>query len=220
MPSLASDSNAIIEAEIVRPTPPLRFGLRELMIVTALCSMQFAVMNYLGVLVGFAVGGALCLVGMTAAMVAGLWIGNAERELFSRLDRLVIRLVLALTAIAVSGGLSGGGILLLKELEPLRHAWWLERQLGLKTERGVAWLNDGVVEVLVVKTVSPGLPADQAGLKVGDQIRPLPTVSAFYRNLYERRGQECDLTAYRGGSALNKLDSLAELEFTIAIPAR
>lgn len=177
MSSLASDPNAIVEAEIVRPAPPLRFGLRELMIVTALCSVQFAVMNYLGVLVGFAVGGAVCLVGMTAAMLAGLWIGNTDRELFSRLDRLVIRLVLALTAIAVSGGLSGGGILLLKQLEPLRHAWWLERQLGLKTERGVAWLKDGVVEVLVVKTVSPGLPADQAGLKVGDQIRPLPTTS-------------------------------------------
>jgi hypothetical protein len=218
--ALAPDSRAIVEAEIVRPAPPIRFGLRELMVVTALCSVQFAVMNYLGVLAGFAVGGAVCLAGMTAAMAAGLWIGRTDRELFSRLDGLVMRFVLALTAIAVSGGLSGGGILLVKQLEPLRHAWWLERQLGLKTERSLAWLDDAAVEVLVVKSIAPGQPADQAGIKAGDQIRPLPTVNEFYRSIYDRRGQNCDLTLYRGGSALNKLDSLTEIDVTIAVPAK
>lgn len=218
--SLAPDSQAIVEAEIVRPAPPIRFGLRELMVVTALCSVQFAVMNYLGVLAGFAIGGVVCLAGMTAAMAAGLWVGRSDRALFSRLDRLVIRFVLALTAIAVSGGLSGGGILLVKQLEPLRQAWWLERQLGLKTERSIAWLEEAAVEVLIVKSVAPGQPADQAGVKAGDQIRPLPTTNAFYQNLYDRRGQEADITLYRGGSAMNKLDDLTELDVTIVVPAK
>jgi hypothetical protein len=218
--SLAPDSQAIVEAEIVRPAPPIRFGLRELMVVTALCSVQFAVMNYLGVLAGFAIGGVVCLAGMTAAMAAGLWVGRSDRALFSRLDRLVIRFVLALTAIAVSGGLSGGGILLVKQLEPLRQAWWLERHLGLKTERGIAWLEEAAVEVLIVKSVAPGRPADQAGVKAGDQIRPLPTTNAFYQNLYDRRGQEADITLYRGGSAMNKLDDLTELDVTIVVPAK
>jgi S1-C subfamily serine protease len=127
---------------------------------------------------------------------------------------------LALTAIIVSGIFSGGGILILQQIEPLRLAARLEKQLGMKTEREFAQLDDQVVEVLRVKSLASGLPADQAGLKIGDQIRPLPSINEFYKNLNEHRGEDVDFTVYRGGSLLNKLDELTELEMPVSIPLR
>jgi hypothetical protein len=41
---------------------PLRFGLRTLFTVMAVCSVQSAVMSYLGVLAGMAVGAVACFV--------------------------------------------------------------------------------------------------------------------------------------------------------------
>src|SRR5688572_33489968 len=72
-----------ITAEIVPPLPsPWRFGLKALLGLMAVCSVQFAAMSYLGVLAGLAIGVLVCFVAFTAIIVIGpLLSGERARAL-------------------------------------------------------------------------------------------------------------------------------------------
>ena len=83
-----------------------------------------------------------------------------------------------------------------------------------------------------VDDVSPGLPADQAGLRAGDAIEavdghPFHTVTSLLVYMQEGQGKPINLTVLRHGQTLNlighpaKLDSGYKLGFTVAaVPFR
>ena len=87
-----------VTAEIVPPAPsPWRFGLKALLGLMAVCSVQFAVMNYLGsVLWGMVAGMAACFVVFSAIVLGGMALAGSRKQWIAHLDALVVRLMLAM----------------------------------------------------------------------------------------------------------------------------
>ena len=75
------------------------------------CSVQFALMSYLGVLSGLFVGTVVCFAVFAVVMFVGIVIGNRDGQLTRKLDAIVIRLVLAIVILCIGTMFAGGGVL-------------------------------------------------------------------------------------------------------------
>jgi hypothetical protein len=207
-----------ITAEIVPPPPsPFSFGLQALFGLTAVCSLQFALMSYLGVLVGLAVGTAICLAGFALVMFFGIAIGGRNGRLTRQLDAIVIRLMLAIVVLCIGTMFAGGGVLGYQYFTETRAAFDMDRQLGLLTRRVDVVHNNQVVQALSVITVLPGRVADRSGLKAGDVILLSGTVQEHYEMLAKNRGQSVDLHL-ADGALITPVENCPQRQVSVPIP--
>jgi hypothetical protein len=186
-----------VTAEVVARRPamsPLRFGLRTLMAITAVCSVQFALMSYLGVFAGLILGGLICLAGFTLVLFAGLALFDPVHAAhLRRLDRLVLWLMLALVALGVGTILAGGGALILAVIEEVRTETWLRSRVGLSVKETWVVSANEARQALEIAAVFPGSAADEAGLRSGDYIVNFDSTSDFQRIVSRNRGKSVDL---------------------------
>jgi hypothetical protein len=182
-----------ITAEIVPPPSPFRFGLRALMGLMVVCSLQFALMSYLTVLPGLIVGTLLCMTAFAVVLLTGLIAGRRNDRLLERLDAISIRLVLATFVLCIGTMFAGGGVMAYQYFVETRTALGMDRELGLLVRRIKIVRNSREAHGLQVLTVFPGGIGDQAGLKTGDVILPSGTVVEHYQTLENNRGRQVDL---------------------------
>lgn len=207
-----------ITAEIVPPPPsPFSFGLQALCGLMVVCSLQFALMSYLGVLAGLAIGTAICIAGFAVVMFFGILVGNRNGQLTRRLDAIVIRLTLAIVVLCIGTMFAGGGVMAYQYLAETRAALNMDRQLGLFTRRVDVVQNNQVVQALAIVTVLPGGVADRSGLKADDIILLGGTVRGHYEMLAKNRGQAVDLHVATG-ALITPVESCPQRQVRVAIP--
>jgi hypothetical protein len=187
-----------VAAPAVRRSP-LQFGLRTLLLLMAVCSLQFAAMNYLGVLGGMVLGTALLCAAFAAVFVAGLClpVTNAAGQV-RRLDRLIVWLMMGILVLFFGTALAGGGLLAWTVVEDVLREGRFERQIGatLRSESLLVPTANGADSqwVLRITSVEAGGLADQAGLKAQEAIVLSGTTDEFYDMLDEAAGQQIVLT--------------------------
>lgn len=178
---------------------PFRFGLQALMLLMAICGVQFALMSYLGILNGLLVGLATCFFVLSGLMAAAIifWRGPGT-PLMHRLDQLAIRLVVGIVLLALGSFFAGGGMAIYKEVAQWRKAARLQKELGFAAdERYIVNRND-VQRGLVVKSVSLGGAFDVAGASPGDVVLCEKGSPRFYEMIEENRGREVSITVAAG----------------------
>lgn len=189
-----------VVAEVVPAAPrvsPLRFGLRTLFAVMAVCSLQFGLMSYLGVLGGVTFGLFLCCAAFAAVVVVGMAIPPQVTERL-KLDRLVVWLMMSLLVLFFGTMLAGGGVAVLEAMTRARTEAWLRTSIGLSLRE--TWISDGqeVVSAQQVVIVFPGSAAARAGLSSGDVILYDGEMSSVGELLSKSRGSDVELTVATG----------------------
>jgi hypothetical protein len=197
---------------------PFRFGLKALMLLIAVCGVQFALMSYLGPFFGLLVGLATCFLLLGSLMLTAMlfWRGQGT-PLLHRLDQLAIRLVLGIVVLAIGSFLAGGGQIIYQELSAWRMASRLQNQLGFAaTPQRIVDRND-MRWGLVVTSVSNGKPFDQAGVQAGDVIICQQDTRKFYEMLTEHRGEEVTLTVAAGADT-SPLEKCVARRVDVSVP--
>jgi len=207
----AAHSSEPVVAEVIAPPPgasPLRFGLRTLMAITAVASVQFALMSYLGVFVGLLAGGAVCLVGFACVLLAGMAMHHSARASQVRLlDRVVVWLMLAFVAIVIGTMLAGGGTIVVQAIEQGRDEAWLRTQVGLSVQPTYVSTGTDSQMALEIVAVFPNSPADAAGVKRGDYLVNFESTSDLLQDLERSRGKTLDLEI---GADVNNLPGILQ----------
>jgi hypothetical protein len=208
-----------VVATIIPPAPsPWQFDLRAMLGLIAVCCLQFAVMNYVGVFWGFFIGMGFCVIAFAAMMLAAVFLIGSRSPLMEKLDFYGIRLVLAITVLFLGTLFAGGGTAAWYVATEMQLAVTLETELGLRTRSIQVYDNKGVLyNALMIMTVSSGGVADRAGLRTGEVIYFDETQSDFYRRLDENRGQTVDVNVAIGAASAS-LDSCPKRSVTLAIP--
>jgi len=216
----------IADAEILDQAPPhpLRFGLRALFILTAVCCVQFALMSYIGALAGLAVGFAVCLAALGCLLLAqiSLQLGRSSRPMI-QMDRLAIRLTIAVVLLAIGTILAGGGQLVYYQVTQYRFTRNLEKDLGFSAEMGQVTtqnLDEFGRYAIVVRSVTPGGAFDQAGFQKNDVIVTDLTVDEYYEMLDENRGQQINVTVASGAVGIQPppLEQCPQRQLTLDVP--
>lgn len=207
----AAQTSEPVIAEVIAPPPvgsPLRFGLRTLMAITAVASLQFALMSYLGVFVGLLTGCAVCLVGFSLVLLVGMALHHpAQANHVRKLDRVVVWLMLAFVAIVIGTMLAGGGTIVVQVIEQGRDEAWLRTQVGLSVRPvDVSTGTDGQ-SVLEVVAVFPNSPADAAGVKRGDYLVNFESTGDLLEDLERSRGKTLYLKI---GADVNNLPGMLQ----------
>lgn len=207
-----------ITAEIVPPPPsPFRFGLRELMGLMVVCSLQFALMSYLTVLPGLVVGTLVCMAAFAAVLLGGLIAGRRNDRLLEQLDAIGIRLVLGIVVLCIGTMFAGGGVMAYQYFVESRAALGMDRELGLLSRRIKIVSNNQEAQGLHVLTVLPGGIADQAGLNAGDVILPGGTLVEHYQMLEQNRGQQVNLNVAFGAD-LAPVEDCPQRQVPVIVP--
>ena len=221
--------NEMPETELVEvealpdPPSPFAFGLKALLVLTAIVAVQFALMSYLGPLVGLLAGIALCILGMGVLLVASISLGlRPGSGLLDQLDRIAIRLVVGIVILFFGSIIAGGGQLAFMALEDARFQWKMQNDLGFTyLPRTVFDPDTGdVTNVLEVLTISTGGPLDQAGVVKGDLIVLEGMAIDFLKKLDEQRGQAVDIGVanYAASSANSDIDEATLRTATVHVP--
>lgn len=218
----ASHTSEPVVAEVISPpasASTLRFGLRTLMAVTAVASLQFALMSYLGVFAGLLVGGVVCLAGFSLVLLVGMLMHHsAQAKQVRLLDRIVVWLMLAFVAIVIGTMLAGGGTIVVQAIERGQDEAWLRTQVGLSVQR--AFVSNGADSqtVLEIVAVFPGSPADAAGVKRGDYLVNFESPSELLQDLERSRGKTLALEI---GADVNNLPGMLQQQtrtISLAVP--
>lgn len=164
------------------------------MAIMAVCSVQFALMSYLGVFAGFLFGVAICSVAFALVFLAGMCVFvPGHRANLWLLDRIVLWLMLAMVVLAFGSMLAGGGMAIVAGLTHLRSEAWLRAQVGLSVRRTPVTLGAKAIPALEIKAIFPGSPADSAGIRTGDYITNFESSAELKRILQHNRGKPVDL---------------------------
>jgi hypothetical protein len=213
-----------VTAEIVAPAAPrspLQFGLRTLLLLMAVCSVQFAIMSYLGVLAGMVTGTLACFALFSAVFLVGIALPARQvAHHIARLDRLVVLLMVGILVLFFGTMLAGGGVVVWQQISRVQREVWLERQLGcgLKPESLMVPNATGAQsqQVLRITSIKTGSPADLAGLREQEVLLLAGTVDQFYTNLERNRGSDVDVTvATAAGYFVN---GGSERNVTLSVP--
>ena len=215
-PQSTAGNDAIV-AEIVDRPRPVQFGLRTLLLLMAVCSVQFAVMSYAGVLPGIALGLLLACAGFAGVFLVGILPGLFAVQQVRQLDRLIVWLMVAILTLFFGTMLAGGGLAAWTTAVQINNEAWLERSIGAGLAREVRVDNNDIRQVLVITSIRAGSPADQAGLKTGEVLVMDTTIEQFYRFLQGNRGSDVELTIAVCGPG-QQLDAAPQRTVTLSVP--
>jgi len=207
-----------VTAEIVSPPPsPWRFGLKALLGLMAVCSVQFAAMNYLGVLAGFAAGVIVCFAAFTAIILVGPFLTGDRARLLPQLDVVIVRLMLAIVILIFGSIMAGGGTAAWHVLSRIQTERLVEQKLGLSLQAVMIDHNQRTETGLLVESITGGGVAHQAGLQKNDVILFEGTVAEYMQLIYANRGKEVNINVATG--ALNKsVESCPQRTVTVVVP--
>jgi hypothetical protein len=181
------------------PPSPFAFGLKALMAVMVIVSVQFALMSYLGPMAGLIVGIALCALTMTGLLVAAVVMGlKPGSGLMEQFDRIAIRLVFGIIVLFFGSIIAGGGVVLFTVLEDVRLAWRTQERLGFAYQERSMYDGNGFVTVLAVTKVEPGGAFGLAGVQAGDAVVLQTTAKEFLQMLQEQSGKSVDINVAVG----------------------
>lgn len=209
---------APVLATVVPPAPsPWQFGLKALLGLMAVCSVQFALMRYLTVVGGLVFGLGLCLAALTVMMLVAVCLAGRRSPLMAKLDYYGIRLVLAISFLFLGTLFAGGGTTAWYVASEMRLAILLETDLGVRTRSIQVYDSKTSHNALLIMTVSSGGVGDLAGLRKGEVIYFDETQSDFYHRLDENRGKPTDINVAIGATS-GSLDSCPKRAVTITLP--
>ena len=183
-----------ILATIVPPAPsPWQFGMKSLLGLMVVCSVQFALMSYLTVLGGLAVSVGLCFLALNVLLVWAVFFVKSRSALMERLDFVGIRLVLAITVLVIGTIIAASGTAVYYSVGNMWMAMELEKDFGIRTVRGEVWDGKQTYRALSILFVYPGSDAAKAGIKRSEVIVIDGTIDQFYENMQQKRGQSFTL---------------------------
>jgi hypothetical protein len=206
-----------ITAEAVSSPRPLQFGLRTLMLLMAVCSVQFAVMSYCGVAWGMFVGTLACCLAFGIVFIVGLCLSGQAAEHVRRLDLVIVWLMASILILFFGTMMAGGGVVVWESVGRIRNEARLESSIGAGLMRETLLEGSEWRQVLRVTSVRAGGPADQAGLKLAEVIVVESTIDRFYQYLEKNRGSDVDLTAANCGPT-QPLDKAPKRTVTVSVP--
>lgn len=178
-----------ILATIVPPAPsPWQFGLKTLLGLMAVCSVQFALMSYLTVFGGLLAAIGLCFLALAVLLAWAVLFVRSRSSLMDRLDFIGIRLVIAITVLLIGTILAGGGTAVAYTVGTIWTAMELEKDLGIRTLRSEVSDADRSYRALTILMVYPGSNAQKAGIRSGEVIVIDGTIDEFYKRLEANRG--------------------------------
>lgn len=217
-PADQSAPKAPVVATVVPPAAsPWQFGLKALLGLMAVCSVQFALMRYLTVVGGLVFGLGLCLAALGVMMVTAVCLVGRRSPLMERLDYYGIRLVMAISVLFLGTLFAGGGTAAWYVASEMQLAILLETDLGIRTRSITVYDNKSSHNALLIMTVSSGGVGDLAGLRKGEVIYFDETQSDFYHRLAESRGKPTDINVAIGATS-GSLDSCPKRAVTITLP--
>lgn len=200
----------------------LRFGLRAMLGIIAFCCGIFAIMSYLGVLVGMVgalVGCVLLLVCLIFSPVV-FRLAPQSRHM-TLLDAVAIRLTLAILLLVMGVVLAGGGELVFSQLQRLRQQSQLEKQLGFisntqyvcddQNDYGSTW------KAVMIESIEASGLLDEAGFQEGDVVTMKMSPQEFFEMLAASRGETLIITVDRSGSG-PELDPSTQVDLEVRIP--
>jgi hypothetical protein len=207
-----------IVAEVVPPPPsPWRFGLRAMFALMFVCSVQFAAMNYLGVLWGLLAGMFVCFIAFSAVVLAGMVMTGNRTQLLAHMDTLVVRLMLAIVVLFLGSILAGGGTAAWQVYGRIRRERDVEQRLGF-TLTQVQVVRDSHVEAaLQITSVEDGGVAHAAGLAKDEVILVDGTMDEFITRLHESRGKDVDVNIATGALA-KPVQNCPQRPVTLSVP--
>ena len=213
-----------VDAELVPPSPgPFSFGIKALLALTGIASVQFALMAYLGPMVGLMAGIGLCVSAMGVLLVASIFMGlKPGSGLMDQLDRIAIRLVVGIVVLFFGTILAGGGQMIYSVLAEAQFKWKMQSDLGVTYVQQSLYDQDlgEFVNVLVLTKVTAGSVFDQAGVQKGDLILLDGTAEEFLQKLDEQRGKSIDIPIanFLPSSGNSEIDEATERTVTIHLP--
>ncbi len=207
-----------ILAEVVPPPPsPWRFGLKALLGLMAVCSVQFAAMNYLGVLGGLVAGMGVCFVVFSVIVLAGMVLTGNRTRWLAQLDTLVVRLMLALVVLFLGSIIAGGGTAAWQVWGRIDRERSVERNHGLSLKQIQVVRDSQVVTALHVTAIEDGGPAHIAGLQKDEVIFTDSTIDELLKLLHESGGKDVDVNVATG--ALSRpIEKCPQRSVTLAVP--
>jgi hypothetical protein len=210
-----------VVAELVPPTsPPWRFGMRALIALMAVCSVQFALMNWFGVIHGLLLGFGLCFVAFAGVFAVAVLLVRGNSVWLERLDLIGIRLVIAMVVLIIGTVLAGGGKIGVDEITRMVVRRSVQNDLGLSTQRVYVLDNNNPLFALEVTNVTSGGVADRAGLRVTDVILVQDgEIDNFYLELNRLRGKQVALNV-AGQAANQPLEKCQQWQVSLPIPAQ
>jgi hypothetical protein len=232
-PSAAGSAAEVLDAEILDQQPdrpaqyhPLRFGLKALLALIAVCSAQFAFMFYVGTLPGLVLTTLLCAGLLTLLLLSPVVLPRETLKAWiGRLDQLAIRLTLAIVLLLTGATLAGGGILVYQQIQALRRTMRVERNLGFSgnVEMVLETADAGNVvsrSRILVTGVTVGRAFHQAGFQKGDVILTDLTPGEYYQMLEENRGGSVTVHVANGavGAVLTPVEKCPQRTLELAIP--
>lgn len=191
-----------------------------MMALMAVCSLQFALMNWFGVIYGLMLAIALCFAAFTAVFLVAVVVVRGNSVWLDRLDQIGIRLVIAMVVLIFGTILAGGGKVAIDQITAMLIDSALQKDLGMQTER-VYVIDNGIpVYGLEITEVESGGIADKSGLREGEVILvPDGRTDEFYRELNRQRGKDVNV-AVASKAANQPLEKCPQYEVTLPIPAR
>ena len=214
-PSVAAEP---VIAEIVPPAPsPWRFGLKALLGLMVVCSVQFAAMNWLGILPGLIAGMMLCFAVFGAIVFVAPFLTGERARALAQLDAIIVRLMLAIVILVVGTILAGGGTAVWAVATRIQTERLVEQKLGLSLKEVTVMHNNRVVSALHIVAVTDGGAAHDAGVQKDDVIVLDGTVGETIEMLYANRGKDVDLNLATGAVS-RPIESCPQRSVTVVIP--
>jgi hypothetical protein len=208
-----------ITAEIVPPAPsPWRFGLKALLGLMAVCSVQFAAMNYLGPLWGLLIGLAACFAAFSVIVLGGMVLQGERTKWLAQLDAIVVRLMLAIVVLLLGTILAGGGTAAYQVYVRLSMERAVEQNLGLGLAHVQIVHENRVVRALQITSITDGGVAHQAGLQTGEVIVVETTIDELIELLHASRGKEVDINVATAAAMNTALENCPQRSVTLPVP--
>jgi hypothetical protein len=199
------------------PPSPWRFGLKALFGMMAVASVQFAAMNYLGVLGGLVLGIIVCATAFTLILLVGLVMTGERARIVPQLDAVIVRLMLALVVLIAGTMLAGGGLAVWETVARIRLERSIESRLGMTVDEVPLVHGTDVVWGLAITGLSAGKPAHAVGLTTSDVILLSGTADELLARLDRDRGKSIDLNIATGATT-QSVQNCPQRSVTIDIP--
>lgn len=193
--SLVAAGSPVILELVADPPNPLRFGLRAIFVLTAMFAIQFAIISYLGPLLGLLTGIVVCAIALTVIVGIAIVFHHQHRQPWMvSLDVMAIRVSVATVMLFLLIILAGGGYLVFDRYVRYQKAAALQQELGFAATTTWGMKGSRSLQVIQITSVTPAGVAEKAGMKADDVIITTLTPDEFYDMLVENRGSATSIT--------------------------